>query len=44
MSVAQFVDFKRTRKGGSSQPGGWREGITYNALLGEARPRFKDHI
>jgi len=23
--VAQFVDFKRTGRGGSSRPGGWRE-------------------
>ena len=39
MSVAQFVDFKRTRKGGRSEPGGWR-GVTYNALLREGRPRI----
>jgi len=24
MSVAQFVEFKQTGRGGSSRPGGWR--------------------
>jgi len=28
MSVAKFVDLKRNGRGGSSQPGGWREGRT----------------
>ena len=47
MSVAQFVDFKRTRKGGSSQPAGSRERRNFNDLQREGtegRPRMSDHI
>jgi len=34
ISVAQFVDFKRTGRGGSSRPGGGRKKRTfYNSLF-----------
>ena len=35
MSDAGLVDFKRTGRGGSSQPGGWKGRRTYKALLPE---------
>ena len=45
MSVAHFVDLEQRSRGGSFQPGGWREGVTYrNALLREAGPRISYHI
>jgi len=42
----QFVDFKRTGRGGTLRPGGWkgRSGITYNALLCKGKPHIRDHI
>jgi len=38
MSVAQFVDFNRTKRGDSSQPGGWRGGrnLRYPSARGQA--------
>jgi len=44
MSDAQFVDFKLTRRGGSLRVRGWREGVTYNALLREGGSRIRDDI
>jgi len=39
MSVAPFIDFKRTGRGSSSRPGRevGEKGVTSNALLREAR-------
>jgi len=36
MCVAQFVDFKRTGRGGSSQPGSWMESRTFHIALFDA--------
>jgi len=45
MSVAHFVDFQGTCRGGSSQPGRCKgRRLTYNALLREGKLRIRDHI
>jgi len=44
MAVALFVDFKRTRRGGSSRPGGYRGKRKYSALSSRGQAANHMHI